>query len=118
MSFNKILIMGHLGRDPELKKTAQGTVYCALTVATNEKRKDQEGARLNETTWFQVTLWGNLAEVASKYLYKGKRVFLEGRLRAREYTGRDGQARTSLEVTGTDIKLIDSFEEKKREQAR
>jgi single-strand DNA-binding protein len=108
MSFNKITIVGNLGRDPEIRYTPQNTPVCDVSVATSEKRKDQSGEMKDETTWFRVTFWGKLAETASKYLTKGKQVYIEGRLRTHEWTDKEGRARTSLEVTGTEMKLIDN----------
>ncbi len=106
MSFNKIIIVGNLGRDPELKYTPQGQQVCEFSVATSEKRKDNNGEMKEETTWFRVSCWGKLAEVASKYLVKGRQVYIEGRLRAREWTDKEGKLRTSLEVFGSDLKLL------------
>lgn len=107
MSFNKIILVGNLGRDPELRYTPQGTAVCDFSVATSEKRKDSTGGETKEeTTWFKVTFWGRQAEVASQFLSKGRQVYVEGRLRAREWTDKDGKVRTSLEVTGTDLQLI------------
>lgn len=106
MSFNKIIIVGNLGRDPELKYTPQGQQVCEFSVATSEKRKDNSGEMKDETTWFKVTLWGRQAEVASQYLAKGRQVYVEGRLRAREWTDKEGRQRTSLEVFGTDLRLL------------
>lgn len=101
MSFNKCIIYGNLGRDPELRYTAQGTPVCNFSLATTEKQKDKEF-----TTWFRVTFFGRQAEVASQYLQKGKPVYIEGRLRIEEYTDRDGKPRHSLEVFGTELKLM------------
>ena len=106
MSFNKITIVGNLGRDPELKYTPQGTAVCDFSVATNEKRKDQNGETKNEATWFRVTFFGKQAEVASQYLKKGGLVYIEGRLKAREWTDKEGRTRTSLEVTGTELRFL------------
>ncbi len=106
MSFNKIIIVGNLGRDPELKYTPQGQQVCEFSVATSEKRKDNNGEMKDETTWFRVSCWGKLAEVASKYLVKGRQVYIEGRLRAREWTDKEGKVRTSLEVFGSELKLL------------
>lgn len=108
MSFNKIIIVGNLGRDPELRYTPQGTAVCDFSVATNEKRKDASGESKDETTWFRVTFWGRQAEVASQYLSKGRQVYIEGRLRMREWTDKDGKVRTSLEVTGNELQLLGS----------
>ncbi|MEW6733999.1 MAG: single-stranded DNA-binding protein [Acidobacteriota bacterium] len=108
MSFNKIIIVGNLGRDPELRYTPQGTAVCDFSVATNERRKDPSGESKDETTWFRVTFWGRQAEVASQYLSKGRQVYIEGRLRAREWTDKDGRVRTSLEVVGTELQMLGS----------
>lgn len=108
MSFNKIILVGNLGRDPELRYTPQGTAVCSFTLATNEKRRDKSGEFQNTATWFKVTLWGNQAETASKYLTKGRPVYIEGRLRIEEWTDRDGNNRQTLEVNATDMQFIGS----------
>jgi single-strand DNA-binding protein len=106
MSFNKIILVGNLGRDPELRYTPQGTPVCSFTVATNEKRKDRAGEMQDFTTWFRVTLWGRQAETASQYLTKGRPIYVEGRLRLEEWTDRDGKQRYTLEVHATDMQFI------------
>ena len=106
MSFNKIILVGNLGRDPELRYTAQGTPVCSFSMATNERRKDRNGEMQDHTTWFRITLWNRLAETASQYLQKGKQVYIEGRLRVEEYIDRDGKPRHSLEVFATDMQFI------------
>jgi single-strand DNA-binding protein len=108
MSFNKVILVGNLGRDPELRYTAQGTPVCSFSMATNERRKDRNGEMQDHTTWFRITLWNRLAETASQYLQKGKQVYIEGRLRVEEYIDRDGKPRHSLEVFGTDMQFIGS----------
>ena len=106
MSFNKVIIVGNLGRDPELRYTAQGTPVCTFSVATNEKRKDKNGEMQDHTTWFRITLWNRQAETASQYLQKGRQVYIEGRLRVEEWTDRDGKPRHTLEVHATDMQFI------------
>ena len=107
MSFNKIILVGNLGRDPELRYTPDGTPVCTFSLATNERRRDRTTGENNDvTTWFRVTLWRRQAEVASQYLTRGKPVYIEGRLRVEEYTDRDGKQRHSLEVTATDMQFI------------
>ena len=108
MSFNKIILVGNLGRDPELRYTAQGTPVCSFSMATNERRKDRNGEMQDHTTWFRITLWNRLAETASQYLQKGRQVYIEGRLRVEEYIDRDGKPRHSLEVFATDMQFIGS----------
>ncbi|MCS6885587.1 MAG: single-stranded DNA-binding protein [Acidobacteriota bacterium] len=106
MSFNKIIIVGHLGRDPELRYTPQGKPVCDFSVATTDRRRDQNGETKEETTWFRVTFWDRQAEIASQYLAKGRQVYIEGRLRAREWTDREGRVRVTLEVTGTELHML------------
>jgi single-strand DNA-binding protein len=108
-SFNKIILVGNLGRDPELRYTPQGTPVCSFSMATNEKRKDRNtGEKIDIATWFRVTLWGRQAETASQYLQRGRPVYIEGRLRTEEYTDRDGNKRVSLEVNATDMQFMGS----------
>jgi single-strand DNA-binding protein len=106
MSFNRIILVGNLGRDPELRYTPQGTPVCSFTLATNERRKDRAGENQDVTTWFRVTLWGRQAETASQYLSKGRPVYIEGRLRVEEWTDKDGKQRHTLEVHATDMQFI------------
>ena len=107
-SFNKMIIVGYLGRDPELRYTPQGTPVCDFSIATTERRKDKSGEFQDQTTWFRVSLFGRQAEVASQYLSKGRQVYVEGTLSQREYTDKEGNARTSLEIRGSDIQFISS----------
>jgi len=107
-SFNKITIVGYLGRDPELRYTPDGTPVCDFSVATTERRKDKAGEPQDITTWFRVTVWRRQAELAGQYLTKGRQVYVEGRLIQREYQDRDGHTRYSLEVTASDIQFIGS----------
>jgi single-strand DNA-binding protein len=108
MSFNKITVVGNLGRDPELRYTPQGAAVCSFSMATNEKRRDKSGEMQDVTTWFKITLWRNQAENAAKYLTKGSPVYIEGRLRIEEWTDRDGNNRYTLEVNATDMQFIGS----------
>jgi len=106
MSFNKITIVGYLGRDPELRYTPQGTAVCNMSIATTEKRRNAGGETEEHTIWFRVTAWGRQAELAAEYLAKGRQVYVEGRLRREEYTDREGIQRTSLEVNASDIQFL------------
>lgn len=106
MSFNKIIVVGNLGRDPELRYTPQGVAVCNFSMATNEKKKDKSGELQDVTTWFRITLWRNQAENAAKYLAKGDSVYIEGRLGVEEWTDRDGNNRFTLEVQGTEMQFI------------
>jgi single-strand DNA-binding protein len=106
MSFNKLTIVGYLGRDPELRYTPQGTAVCNFSVATTEKRRNARGETEEHTIWFRVTAWGRQAEVANEYLAKGRQVYVEGRLRLEEYTDREGNPRLSAEVNANDIHFL------------
>lgn len=106
MSFNKIIVIGNLGRDPELRYTPQGNAVCNFSVATSEKKRDKSGESQEVTTWFRVTTWNKQAENASKYLTKGRPVYVEGRLRIEEWTDRDGKNRYTLEVNATDLQFL------------
>jgi single-strand DNA-binding protein len=106
MSFNKITIVGYLGRDPELRYTPQGTAVCKLSVATTERRRAASGENEEFTTWFRVTVWGRQAELANEYLGKGRQVYIEGRLRLEEYADREGNPRISPEVNATDLQFL------------
>lgn len=106
MSFNKITIVGYLGRDPELRYTPQGTAVCKLSVATTERRKNVAGEPEDHTTWFRITVWGRQAELANEYLSRGRQVYIEGRLRLEEYTNREGSQRISPEVNATEIQFL------------
>lgn len=105
-SFNRITIVGYLGRDAELRYTPQGTAVCNFSVATTERRKDKAGEFQDVTTWFNVSVWGGKAEATSQYLSKGKLVYIDGRLTQREYQDRDGNTRTSLDVNASDLQFV------------
>jgi single-strand DNA-binding protein len=116
MSFSKVLIIGNLGRDAEVRYTPQGTPVCDFTVATNEKRRNQNGEIETITTWFRVNLWGKQADSLSKYLTRGKQVFVEGRLKVEEWVDREGRNRYTLIVNATDLRLLGSKDEFKEEE--
>ena len=107
-TFNKITIVGYLGRDPETRFTSEGSAVCNFSVATTEKRKDKAGDIQEVTTWFSAVLFGRQAEVAGEFLAKGSHVYLEGVLSLQEWTDREGATRTTLNVRGTDIKFLSS----------
>lgn len=106
MSFNKIILVGNLGKDPELRYTPQGDAVCSFSMATNERKKDKSGEMQNIATWFKVTLWRHQAENAAKYLAKGRQVYIEGRLRIEEWTDRENNIQKSLEVTATEMHFL------------
>jgi single-strand DNA-binding protein len=105
-SYNRISIIGNVGRDPEVRYTPSGDQVADFSVATSERRTVQ-GQQQEQTTWFRISAWGKLAEVCGQYLHKGSYVYVEGPLTQREYTDRDGNNRTSLEVRAREIRMLD-----------
>ncbi|HHN75428.1 MAG TPA: single-stranded DNA-binding protein [Acidobacteria bacterium] len=105
-SMAKITIIGNLGRDAELKYLGSGTPVAEFSVATNEQWKDRSGNPQEHTQWFRISLWGKQAESLKPYLLKGKQVYVDGRLRVREYNDRDGNKRFSCDVRADTIQLL------------
>lgn len=111
MSYNKVIIIGHLGRDPETRYTPSGAMNVQFSVATSRRFNDRDGQQQESTTWFRVTAWGRQAETLDKFtqsgvLAKGREIYVEGRLEQREFTGQDGQTRTSLDVNMSEFQLV------------
>ena len=104
MAFSKAMIIGNLGRDPEMRYTPNGRPVTEFSVAVNQSTKNQQtGEWVEATDWFRVTVWGDRAERTAEQFRKGNRVFVEGRFRTREYEARDGQKRVSLEITADNV---------------
>jgi single-strand DNA-binding protein len=98
MTLNKMMIIGNLGADPELRYTPSGKAVTNLRVAVNNRYRGQDGEWQEETQWFRVEVWDQAAERAAEQFRKGNKVFAEGQLRVREYEGNDGQKRSSVEI--------------------
>jgi single-strand DNA-binding protein len=108
---NKIQLIGHLGRDPQVAMTPTGRAVARFTVAVNRPRAKvtTEGAKpTEETQWFTVEAWERLAETCERLLHTGDKVYVEGRINSRSYTNRSGQERTTWEVTASDVQLLES----------
>ncbi len=105
---NKIMLIGNLGRDPELNVTSDGTPVTKFSLAVNRNTKTGTGERKEETEWFNIVAWRQLAEICERYLHKGSKVYIEGRLTQRKYTDREGVQRTSVEVIANDMQMLDS----------
>jgi single-strand DNA-binding protein len=104
MSLCKLMFIGNLGRDPEMRYTPSGRAVTQFTVAVNQSTKNQQtGEWTEETDWFRVSVWGDRAERAAEQLRKGNRVFVEGRFKSREYESSDGTKRVSLDVTADNV---------------
>jgi single-strand DNA-binding protein len=104
---NKIMLIGHLGKDPDLQVTSDGTPVTRFSLAVNRSSKTSSGERKEEVEWFNIIAWRQLAELAEKYLNKGSKVYIEGRIQQRKYTDRDGIQRTSVEVIASGIEFLD-----------
>jgi len=103
---NKIMLIGNLGRDPEMNYTPNGTAIAKFSLAVNRVTKSATGERQEETEWFNIVAWQQLAERCSTYLKKGQKVFIEGRLATRKYTDKNGVERTAVEVIASDMEFL------------
>jgi len=106
-SLNKIMLIGNVGSDPEMRYTPNGKAVTSFRMATNYRYSGPDGERREETEWFRVSVWGRQAESCNQFLSKGRRVYVEGRLRSRNWEGQDGQTRTSLEVSANRVIFLD-----------
>ncbi len=107
-SLNKIILIGNLGRDPEIRYTSDGMQVAAFSLATSENWTDKNGTRQERTDWHNITAWGKQADICKKYLTKGRQVYVEGRINYREFTDRDGNKRSRPEITVSQIVLLGS----------
>ncbi len=103
---NKVMIIGHLGRDPEMRYTPSGKPVTTFTVATNRSWTSGDGTKRNETEWFNVVAWGGLAEFCKQHLLKGKQVFVEGRLQTRRWEDPEGVKHSNVEVVANEMMLL------------
>ena len=109
MSVNKVTLIGHLGQDPELRHTADGTPVCNLSLATSETWKDQSSSTQNRTEWHRIVFWRSLAEIASQYLKKGSHIYVEGKIQSREYEdpSTPGIKRKAYEIIANELRMLD-----------
>lgn len=105
-SLNKVMLIGNLGKDPEVRYTPGGTAVASFSLATGEKFKNKNGEWEERTEWHNVVLWGRQAEVAGEYLSKGKTVYIEGRLQTRKWQDKDGRDRWTTEVVGEKMQML------------
>jgi single-strand DNA-binding protein len=103
---NKVMIIGHLGRDPEMRYTPSGRPVTTFTVATSRSWNSMDGERHSETEWFNVVAWGNLAEICKQYLTKGQQVYIEGRLQSRKWDDKDGVKHSSVEIVASEMMML------------
>lgn len=107
-SVNKVILIGNLGKDPELRYTSAGVAVATFSVATNESWKDPEGNTQERTQWHNIVAWRKLAEICGEYLKKGSRIFLEGRLQYRSYDDKNGVKRYVTEIVMDEMMMLDS----------
>ena len=103
---NKVMVIGHLGRDPEMRYTPSGRPVTTFSVAVSRSWNTADGERRTETEWFNIVAWGNLAEICKQYLHKGQQVYIEGRLQTRRWEDNEGQKRTSVEVVANEMMML------------
>jgi single-strand DNA-binding protein len=105
---NKVLLIGRLGKDPEVRYTPDGVMVTNFSVATDEIRKDKNGERVQKTEWHRIVTFGKLAEICGKFLSKGKLVFVEGRIQTQSWDDKEGNKRYTTEIIASDMKMLDS----------
>ncbi len=108
MSVNKVILVGNLGKDPELRYTPSGTAVATFSLATTERYKDRDGNRQEKTEWHNIVAWRQLAEICGKFLHKGKQVYIEGKIQNRSYDDRDGNKRYITEIVADQMQMLGS----------
>ena len=106
MSVNKVILVGRLGQDPEMRYTPSGTAVCNLSLATSESFQDRNGERQERTEWHRLVVWGKIGETCSKYLKKGRQVYVEGRLQTRSWEDKNGQKRYTTEINANNVQFL------------
>lgn len=107
---NKVILVGNLGSDPELRYTGSGTAVCNFSVATTESYKDRDGNQVENTEWHRVVAWARLAEICGEYLSKGRQVYIEGQLQTRQWEDKDGNTRYTTEIKAREMQMLGSRE--------
>lgn len=116
-SLNKVMLIGNLGKDPEVRYTTSGQAVASFSLATSEKFKNKNGETEERTEWHRVVLWGRLAEIAGEYLSKGKTVYIEGRLQTRKWTDRDGNERYTTEIVADRMLMLGNRQKEASDKA-
>ena len=106
MSVNKVILLGRLGQDPELKYTPNGSAVCNFSVATTESWTDKSGQKQDKTEWHRIVVWGKLAELCNQYLSKGRQAFIEGKLQTRSWDDKDGNKKYTTEILASTVQFI------------
>lgn len=103
---NKVIIVGNLGKDPELRHTPQGMAVASFSVATSESWNSKDGQKQSRTEWHRIVAWGKLGELCSKYLAKGRQAYIEGRMQTRNWEDKEGQKRYTTEIIATTVQFL------------
>lgn len=106
MSVNKVMIIGRLGQDPEMKYTPSGAAVCNFSVATSENWTDKSGQKQERTEWHRIVVWGKLAELCNQYLAKGRQAYIEGKLQTRSWDDKDGNKRYTTEILANTVQFL------------
>ncbi len=117
-SLNRVQLIGNLTRDPELRYTPSGTAVCSFSIATNRNWTTDTGEKKDEVEFHRIVAWSKLAEICSQFLIKGRKVFVEGRLQTRSWTGQDGTQKQTTEIIISDMILLDSRRETEQENGQ
>lgn len=103
---NKVILVGRLGQNPELRHTTQGGAVANFSLATNESYKDKEGKKIEKTEWHKIVVWGKTAEICSQYLTKGRQVYIEGKLQTRQWQDKEGQTKYTTEINAQHVQFL------------
>ena len=114
---NKVILIGRLGRDPEVRYMPNGEAVCNFSVATSETWNDRNGQRVERTEWHNITMYRKLAEIAGQYLRKGSQVYLEGKIQSRKYTDKNGIERTAYDIIVNEMKMLGGGNDGQQAQA-
>lgn len=114
---NKVILIGRLGKDPDVRYTPDGTMVTNFNLATDEQWKDKNGEKVQKTEWHRIVTWGKLAEICGNYLVKGKLVFIEGRIQTRSWEDKEGVKRFTTEIVASNMQMLDSKGQSKTEDA-
>jgi single-strand DNA-binding protein len=107
-SLNKVMLIGHLGKDPEIRYTPDGAAVASFSLATSDNWTDKNGTRQERTEWHNIIAWSKLADLSKRFLTKGRQVYIEGRIQSREWNDRDGNKRRTTEIIATQMVLLGS----------
>lgn len=118
MSLNKVILIGRLGKEPTMRFMPNGDAVCNFSVATSEKYTDKNGQRQESTEWHNVTMYRKLAEIAGQYLKQGSQVYIEGKIKSRKYTDKNGVERTAYDIIANEMKMLGGNSQATQEQPK